>query len=157
MQSFKDYGVLPSLRHGDQIIQHMRQTNGQVIYNEDAVASDAEIANSLPADPLPKNIKNFEKFVELCDKNSIQTVFFLMPIHSMRYKKMAELGWFDYIDQEMERLHKKYKHFKYIKVSDLNCEGRYFGDWSHLNKAGADKFNEEFKAHVRGLLKGTAL
>jgi len=154
IQSLKDHAVLSSLRHANNIIQHMQQTNGQIIYNEDAVANDVDIAGSLPTDPLIKNIKNFERFVALCDKNDIRIVFFLMPIHHMRYKKMAELGWFDYIDQEMDRLQRKYRRFEYHKIGDFNYEGKYFGDWSHLNKKGADKFNWELKSYARNTLEG---
>lgn len=151
--SKKNIGLFTaSMDRGESIIKDLRSTNGQLLYLQNSVVSDEEIQMNFPKDPRMDRIRNFEKFVALCDKNEIRTVFMMMPIHRARYDEMRRLGWFDYIDGQMERLKKKYKHFEYYKINDLSFEEKYFADWSHLNEVGVHKFNEAFKIRLKALL-----
>jgi len=148
-QSLRHPGLMKSIKRGNKMRKDIQSTNGRLLMNKDKVISDKDIKMHLPKNLPTKSTKDFEKFVALCDKKNIHTVFILMPIHPVRHKIMADFGWFDHIDKEMEKIGKMYKRFEYYKIDSRGFDGKHFGDWSHLNKAGAKKFNEEFKAHVR--------
>ena len=124
-QSLKKKGKITSggneiISGREKLIKEMQSTNGQLLFNKDTVVSDEGIKNSLPKNPLTKSVKDFERFVALCDQNGIRTVFILMPIERTRYENMRRLGWFDDINERMERLGKRYKNFEYFKISDLD-------------------------------------
>ncbi len=133
------------------------KTNGQMLLSGESKVGKGEILSAMPE--KKKDIKKgvlrdkfLEKFVELADRNDIPTVFFFMPIIDSRYKKMEELGWFDYADERLSGYEKKYKHFKYYRGADVGYNKRYFGDWSHLNRWGAYRFNREFIGHFSDIL-----
>ncbi len=122
--------------NGKKVLNHMRLTNGQLLYEGAQEVAETDLAKHISS----RAMIDFERFVELANKNGIRTVFIFMPIRRDRYNRMIELGVFDAIEEQMRRLESKYSSFKYYKIKDLGYDERYFAGWSHLNKEGADIF-----------------
>ena len=126
------------------ILESMDASNGQMLFYEDKIVSDKELSEKLPTGKKTGSIedKNIEKFLQLANKEKIPVLFFLMPICKLRYEVMENLDWFNDIYAILNRYEKKYEYFNFWQAN-IKYEKKYFGDWSHLNKNGADKFNNE--------------
>jgi hypothetical protein len=151
-----------TIRDNHRLLSHIDATHGQVLYDEDKFVSDDQLQRATPLHP--KNLggagnKNIwiKKFIELADKNGIKTVFFFMPVESSRYEKMRKLGWFDYAKEQFRIYEEKYKNFEYYEDKDLSYDKRFFGDWSHLNRDGAGKFNEQFAPKFKNIVQNAKI
>jgi len=139
------------IKRNSDIIRHLEETNGQMVYNADRVVSREERLKRLPeteeSDFSILNIgvaRNIEKFIALADDNNIPTVLFFMPLLSDRYSRMEEMGYFKEITRVLQEYQKKYSSFRYYDSAPLTYGREYFGDWSHLNQKGVERFNREF-------------
>lgn len=142
------------IRERIKILEDLQSTNGQLLFSADKVVREEEV-NAGPPSDFGKNIdfSAFEKYLSLCDQSHIPTIFMFMPLHKLRYDTLKRAGWIDSVSEGMKRLEKKYHSFRYYQMTALSYEGEFFGDFSHLNKAGADKFNKEFKPAFRFFLQ----
>ena len=95
----------------------------------------------------------FEAFIRLADENEIPTVFFFMPVYAPRVQKMKALGWLAYIGKQLKGQEHQYRHFMFYDRDPLGYKRKYFGDYSHLNQRGAEKFNREFTESLKEILK----
>ncbi|MCR4922882.1 MAG: hypothetical protein K5931_02605 [Lachnospiraceae bacterium] len=84
------------------------------------------------------------KILELCRKNSVNTVLGQCPMNESSYSELNP----DYISQYteyIEDLSKIYPQGIY-ELEIPKYDNMYFGDASHLNEKGAEKFSREFFA-----------
>jgi len=139
-----------------EVEKSLRDRSGQMIFNKNELVTDDMIQRAMPENPKvysEDKDKFIERFVALADENDIPVVFFFMPIISQRYEKMKELGWFDYAEKRFSEYENRYPNFMYYRDNRISYDKKYFGDWSHLNENGAERFSEDIAPHFQKILR----
>ena len=140
------------------IVNNLSTTNGQLIINGKKIVSLVDLQRHMPISRKYKEQKNtnFERLLDLIEKNRIPIVFFFMPICESRYSRMENLGWFEYFDRLFKEYENKYEYFTFLKIN-TKYKREFFGDYSHLNQKGAEKFNKEFGEYFEIVLSESDL
>ena len=140
-------------------LEHMIQTNGQVIYHADAVVSEEAFDTGLPAQKDDRisldNVSrahNVTRFIEIACEENIPVLFFFMPVIDERYQVMKERGFMDAVEAKLRTWEKDYPNVRYCRFYDIAYDRQYFGDWSHLNAAGVERFNTELRRNFSRLM-----
>ncbi len=92
--------------------------------------------------PSPILTTYFQKILLLCKEEGIILKFFFMPMNKSSYGKLNST-----FVKEYKTYIKTYQNqYPKFNISDtVYCyDDKYFGDASHLNKTGRDKFTKEF-------------
>ena len=89
-----------------------------------------------------ENIKIFDEYLTLCEKNSVRPIIFLPPASQgfMKHFCRERLGEFYQIINEALQKHSTAKFFNGWNLSGFTDE--YFYDAEHFNSKGAEKFSE---------------
>lgn len=82
------------------------------------------------------------KLVKLCSENNINTVISVPPMNEASYNALNDT-YVDEFSTYIDNL--KIKYPAITACGDIPCyDNSFFGDSSHLNRKGAEKFTEEF-------------
>jgi len=140
-------------------LEHMIQTNGQVIYHADAVVSEEAFDTGLPAEKDDRisvdnisRVHNVSRFMEIACEENIPVLFFFMPVIAERYKVLEKCGFMDAVEAKLRAWEKEYPNVRYCRFYDIAYDKQYFGDWSHLNAAGVERFNAEIRRNFPRLM-----
>lgn len=89
-----------------------------------------------------ENIKIFDKYLTLCEKNSVRPIIYLSPASQgfMKHFSRERLGEFYQIINEALQKHSTAKFFNGWNLAGFTDE--YFFDAEHFNIRGAEKFSE---------------
>lgn len=83
-----------------------------------------------------------EKLLALLDESGVQVILAQPPMNTTTYENLDE-GYLAEYDAYIKSLCKDYENIIFsADMIEYDCE--YFGDSSHLNEKGANKFSEEF-------------
>ena len=157
------WGVGDVFARNRRLLQTMENTGGQMVYWPDRhVPIDEMIFENIvplgglaeyeyPSFYLRKD-ENLRRFFHIAWENNIPVVAFLMPVPAPRFALMEKYRNFNYIDRRMNDFEQLFKTVFYHKT-DINWDMYYFGDSSHLNAEGAQRFNDQFVADIKQLLK----
>ena len=157
------WGVPDVIGRNRELLRVMDDTNGQMIYWPDRQVSVDEMIfeNIAPLGGLAdyeyesyylRKDENIRRFLHLAWAEEIPVVVFFMPVPTPRYELMDKYRNFDYTRRRMSEFEEKFKTVFFLD-RDINYELKYFGDSSHLNRLGAEKFNREFSADLKQLLE----
>ncbi len=140
------------------IISQLRATGGQMFYNEDEELMREDALAGLPPsrEIFLKSLRPntyIEEFIQLARMYSIKVVMFDTPLPAPRYYRLRDLGYIDYIRSFMGNLTRRYDNFSYFAIQDIYYKCEFFGDWSHLNRKGAARFNKEFAVYFEKILQ----
>lgn len=92
--------------------------------------------------PSPLLENYFNKILVLCKKNNLMLIFFAMPMNESSFKMLHS----DFVKEYhffMQKYSQKYPEFN-ISDSLYSYPDIFFGDASHLNKKGKEKFTDWF-------------
>lgn len=150
--------LVPIINRNRELLNRLRMTNGQMLYNADKELNPRDSNLGLPPDikTVKENIRpntNIEKCIQLAHELKIPLVMFDTPMPEKRYKRMEYLQYFDLIKFEMKRFEKKYPGFKYYTIKQMYLPYDCFGDRTHLNNKGAATFNKSFKEDFQKIIK----
>ncbi|NOZ36068.1 MAG: hypothetical protein GXO80_12320 [Chlorobi bacterium] len=96
--------------------------------------------------PSPLLETYFDKILTLCTKEDITIIFFSMPMNKSSYKNLS----LSFISEYKKFMQKTQQRFPAFVISDslYSYPDKYFGDASHLNKKGKEKFTNDFINHL---------
>ena len=157
------WGVADVVGRNQQILHTMDETGGQLIYWPERTVSNDEMIfeNIVPLGGLAeyeyetyylRKDENIRRFLHFATERQIPVIVFFMPVPRPRYELMDKYRNFQYTRRRMSDFEDRFKSVFFLD-RDINYEMRYFGDSSHLNKLGAEKFNNEFSRDVEQLLE----
>jgi hypothetical protein len=153
--------ILSIIKNNLTIINHLCKTNGQMLYNAGRVVPEKEVFDNM----VPKMMvefkrdiffgKNIERFIQLAAENNIPIIFCFMPIIDLRHRTIEQQGFLDTLSKHLRHYEDTYNNFILYNKEELcpQYEREYFGDWSHLNSRGADRFNEAFIKNITNALQ----
>lgn len=98
-----------------------------------------------------ENVKIFDDYLTLCEKNSVRPIIFLPPMTEM-YKKHFNrvlIDEFYFLLDKALKKHTTAKFFDGWKLGGFSDE--YFVNIDHLNRKGAAKFSELFNEFILNL------
>lgn len=144
------------------LIEKMKATNGQMIYWPDRQVPYEEqlLHNILPLGAMAdyeydtfylhkdKNISDLLTFALI---NDIPVLMYTMPVSTPRYELMKKYGNFRYMERRVQEWEETYPNFRFYNY-DFSYPMKLFGDSSHLNMEGAERFNREFLPGIAGLI-----
>ena len=157
------WGVPNVIERNRQLLEVMDETNGQLLYWSDQLVSEDQmlLENIAPLGGLAEyeyesyNLRkdgNIRRFLHMAWERDIPVIVFFMPVPRPRYELMDKYRNFNYTGRRMREFEEKFKTVFFLD-RDINYDPKYFGDSSHLNRVGAEKFNREFLPDLKHLLE----
>lgn len=130
----------------DAAYENLVKSNGQGYFGTDDGNSDPAYEASytqMADDGNGRLLKLYmEKLMSLLDESGVSVILAQPPVNTTTYE-MLDAGYVAEYRGYIESLCSKYDNVNYsAEMIEYDCE--YFGDSSHLNKKGAEKFSEEF-------------
>jgi hypothetical protein len=83
------------------------------------------------------NLKYLDKIVKLCKNKNVNIIFIRTPIHQKEMELVNEIKY-------QKILNSRYKNVEYIDFKEFPLSNDQFGDFSHLNYRGGNKFSNFF-------------
>ena len=157
------WGVDNVITRNQKLLSIMDATNGQMIYWPDREVPQDEMIfeNIVPLGGLAeyeyetyylRKDENIRHFLHITAEHEIPVVVFFMPVPEPRYELMDKYRNFNYTRRRMSDFEERFKNVIFLD-RNINYDMRYFGDSSHLNAKGAEKFNNEFVVDIEQLLE----
>ena len=157
------WGVPNVIARNKTLLQHMEETNGQMLYWADREVAEHELyfENILPLGGLAqyeydsfylRKDENISLALATAQLHRIPVVIFFMPVPRPRHELMEKYGNFDYIRRRMGEFEDRFRNAIFLDM-DIVYDMPLFGDSSHLNSRGADKFNKEFQVALGDLVR----
>jgi hypothetical protein len=157
------WGVDNVITRNQKLLSIMDATNGQMIYWPDREVPQDEMIfeNIVPLGGLAeyeyetyylRKDENIRHFLHITAEHEIPVVVFFMPVPEPRYELMDKYRNFNYTRRRMSDFEERFKNVIFLD-RNINYDMRYFGDSSHLNTKGAEKFNNEFVVDIEQLLE----
>jgi len=104
--------------------------------------NEKEIALS----PNSLELKYFQKIVKYCSQNNIQLIVINPPVHQsvLQKRKLEKVVYSSIVEKDS-------KSFTFWDCETFKLEDKYYYDYSHLNKKGANIFSKHINQKLEGL------
>ena len=126
---------------------YMPSPNSGITIKDDYFTSHKErIQSSVSFSSMDE--RYLDRFMRLASSKNIDIIFTGIVIPKQLYAIFDVTGFNkDYISF-IERLKRRYPDAYFVNKPALYMDNRYFGDMSHVNKAGSEAYTEYFKKQV---------
>ena len=110
--------------------------------NQGVLADNVVELLSQKIKPLEYYSESLEKFIPFLDENGYQYLFFYAPVHPLYKEKITNWNEINtFLQQKLSN--------KYLDLSDLFTENKYFADLIHTNALGINVMHKELYSYIR--------
>ena len=138
------------LKKNQEIYNTVKENRGQMQFGTkdycDLTAKEADMEDFVPNDILDVY---YREIINICEKNGIQVIIESLPINEATYSVCSKKVIKNYMGY-LKMIQKQYPDA--VVNTDFTYYGNeYFGDASHLNRKGTDKFSKYIKSKYRNI------
>ncbi|WP_190810944.1 hypothetical protein [Flagellimonas sp. S3867] len=130
------------------VYQEIKNRRGCFDFGRADFSNDLNVeAKRIDFSPKKVLISSLEKMFALAEKNSVTVMYVSLPMNRTSYRALSD-EYREGVKQMDRALKRKHPEVEFINPALVYYDDTYFGDASHLNKKGREKFTFELKQYV---------